>query len=250
MTDTMRAVVLDAPGPPEALRVRELPIPNPRPGWILIRVKAFGLNRSELHTRLGLAQGVTFPRVLGIETTGVVAAAPGGDTRSASRWPPSWAAWAAPSTAATPNTPASPHPRSSLPLRPRLGDPRRRARDAPDRQRLPDPWSRRTTWSVAAHPGRHLVRRDGRRDPCKGPRTHRALDDPPGRTSSWARGDRRRPRDRRRRPHRTRSAHPIPGRRRSRTRTRRHPTLPNTLRATFTYEVGSASKASWQACEK
>src|SRR6266536_404039 len=77
MTATMRAVVLDAPGPPEALRIRELPVPEPRPGWVLIRVKAFGINRSELHTRLGLAQGVTFPRVLGIEATGVVAAAPG-----------------------------------------------------------------------------------------------------------------------------------------------------------------------------
>ena len=79
MTATMRAVVLDAPGPPEALRIRELAIPEPRPGWVLIRVKAFGINRSELHTRLGLAQGVTFPRVLGIEATGVVAAAPGGE---------------------------------------------------------------------------------------------------------------------------------------------------------------------------
>lgn len=79
MTDTMRAVVLEGPGPPQALEVRELPIPNPRPGWVLIRVKAFGLNRSELHTRLGLAEGVTFPRVLGIEATGVVAAAPGGE---------------------------------------------------------------------------------------------------------------------------------------------------------------------------
>ena len=78
MTDTMRAVVL-APGPPEALQIRQLPIPEPQPGWVLIRVKAFGLNRSELHTRLGLAQGVTFPRVLGIEATGVVAAAPGGE---------------------------------------------------------------------------------------------------------------------------------------------------------------------------
>ena len=37
---------------------------------------AFGLNRSELHTRLGLAQGVTFPRVLGIEAVGVVDSAP------------------------------------------------------------------------------------------------------------------------------------------------------------------------------
>src|SRR5207253_2683150 len=79
MTATMRAVVLDAPGPPEALRIRELPVPEPRPGWVLIRVKAFGINRSELHTRLGLARGVSFPRVLGIEATGVVAAAPGGE---------------------------------------------------------------------------------------------------------------------------------------------------------------------------
>jgi NADPH2:quinone reductase len=79
MTSTMRAAVLEAPGPPEALQIRELPIPEPRRGWVLIRVKAFGLNRSELHTRLGLAEGVTFPRVLGIEATGVVAAAPGGE---------------------------------------------------------------------------------------------------------------------------------------------------------------------------
>src|SRR5713226_1319693 len=79
MTATMRAVVLDAPGPPQALRIRELPVPEPRPGWVVIRVKAFGINRSELHTRLGLARGVTFPRVLGIEATGVVAAAPGGE---------------------------------------------------------------------------------------------------------------------------------------------------------------------------
>jgi NADPH:quinone reductase len=77
MTDTMRAVVLDAPGPADALTIREIPVPQPRPGWVLIRVRAFGLNRSELLTRLGLADGVTFPRVLGIEATGVVAECPG-----------------------------------------------------------------------------------------------------------------------------------------------------------------------------
>lgn len=79
MTSTMRAVVLDAPGPPEALTIRELSVPVPEPGWVLIRVTAFGLNRSELHTRLGLAEGVTLPRVLGIEATGVVESAPGGE---------------------------------------------------------------------------------------------------------------------------------------------------------------------------
>jgi NADPH2:quinone reductase len=76
---TMRAVVLDGPGPPEALVVRERPVPVPDRGWVLIRVTAFGLNRSELHTRLGLGAGVTFPRIPGIEATGVVAACPGGE---------------------------------------------------------------------------------------------------------------------------------------------------------------------------
>lgn len=81
MPDTMRAIVLDAPGPPEALTIRDLPIPVPAPGWVLIEVRAFGLNRSEYHTRIGLADGVTFPRVLGIEAVGVVAACPGGGFR-------------------------------------------------------------------------------------------------------------------------------------------------------------------------
>src|SRR3954466_7190068 len=79
MTETMRAIVLDAPGPPDALKFRELPVPTPAVGWVLIEVKAFGLNRSELHTRQGLASGVTFPRVLGIEATGVVEECPGGE---------------------------------------------------------------------------------------------------------------------------------------------------------------------------
>jgi NADPH:quinone reductase len=79
MSRTMRAVVLDAPGPPSALTIRDVPVPVPSPGWVLIRVRAFGLNRSELHTRLGLAEGVTFPRVLGIEAAGVVADCPGGE---------------------------------------------------------------------------------------------------------------------------------------------------------------------------
>jgi NADPH2:quinone reductase len=69
---TMRAAVLDQPGPSAKLELRDVPIPDVKPGWVRIQVKAFGLNRSELHTRIGLAEGVTFPRVLGIEATGVV----------------------------------------------------------------------------------------------------------------------------------------------------------------------------------
>jgi NADPH:quinone reductase-like Zn-dependent oxidoreductase len=73
----MKAVVLDAPGPPESLQIRDVPIPTPGRGEVLIKVAAFGLNRSELHTRLGLAEGVIFPRILGIEAAGTVSACPG-----------------------------------------------------------------------------------------------------------------------------------------------------------------------------
>ena len=73
----MRAVVLREPGPVENLELTDLPLPEVKPGWVRIAVRAFGINRSELHTRLGLAEGVTFPRVPGIEAVGVVDA--GGD---------------------------------------------------------------------------------------------------------------------------------------------------------------------------
>jgi NADPH:quinone reductase-like Zn-dependent oxidoreductase len=52
---------------------------------VLIAVKAFGLNRSELHSRLGLAEGMTWPRILGIEATGVVESCPGGEFRAGQR---------------------------------------------------------------------------------------------------------------------------------------------------------------------
>ncbi|OIW25489.1 GroES-like protein [Coniochaeta ligniaria NRRL 30616] len=76
---TMRAAVLHAPGPAEALRLEEIPVPAANQGQVLIRIRAFGLNRSELFTRQGHSPGVRFPRVLGIEAVGTVAAAPGGE---------------------------------------------------------------------------------------------------------------------------------------------------------------------------
>ncbi|AEV84597.1 NADPH:quinone reductase [Actinoplanes sp. SE50] len=70
---TMRAAVCERAGGPEALVVREVPVPAVRDGWSLVRVMAAGLNRSELRTRQGHSPGVRFPRVLGIECVGVVA---------------------------------------------------------------------------------------------------------------------------------------------------------------------------------
>jgi NADPH2:quinone reductase len=75
----MRAVVLLKPGSVENLVLRDLAMPPAREGWVRIRVEAFGLNRSELMTRLGLSgDAVTYPRVLGIECAGVVDHAPAG----------------------------------------------------------------------------------------------------------------------------------------------------------------------------
>lgn len=56
-------------------------IGRPAPGndWILIKVRAFGLNRSELMTRKGLPPNVLFPRILGIECVGEVEFDPSGE---------------------------------------------------------------------------------------------------------------------------------------------------------------------------
>jgi len=81
MMTTMKAAVIHEAGGPEVLKIGSLPIPTPKNGEVLIRVKAFGLNRSELFTRQGHSPTVKFPRVLGIEAVGVVEAAPGGEFR-------------------------------------------------------------------------------------------------------------------------------------------------------------------------
>ncbi|SDM98438.1 zinc-binding dehydrogenase [Actinomyces ruminicola] len=68
---TMCAAVLTAPGI-ENLHVTEVPVPQPRPGWVRLKVMAFGMNRSEYHSVTGQAGGMSYPRVLGIEASGVV----------------------------------------------------------------------------------------------------------------------------------------------------------------------------------
>ncbi|NUU17777.1 zinc-binding dehydrogenase [Cellulomonas humilata] len=75
----MRAVVVDSPGGPEVLTVRDVPVPRAQPGQVLVRVHAFGLNRSELHFRRGQASFGSYPRIPGIEAAGVVQDAPGGE---------------------------------------------------------------------------------------------------------------------------------------------------------------------------
>ena len=75
----MRAVVIYEAGGPEVLKLETRPAPEPKAGEVLIRVRAFGIDRSEMFTRQGKSPNVKFPRILGIEATGTVEAAPGGE---------------------------------------------------------------------------------------------------------------------------------------------------------------------------
>jgi NADPH2:quinone reductase len=50
----MRAVEVSAPGGPEVLKPVERPVPSPKPGEILIKVAAAGVNRPDVLQRMGL----------------------------------------------------------------------------------------------------------------------------------------------------------------------------------------------------
>jgi len=76
---SMKAAVIYEPGGPEVLKIETRQAPVPKQGEVLIRVKAFGLNRSELFTRQGHSPSVKFPRILGIEAVGLVEEAPGNE---------------------------------------------------------------------------------------------------------------------------------------------------------------------------
>ena len=77
----MKAAVVYESGGPENLKIEERPIPKVRDNWVLVKVRAFGLNRSELMTRKGYSPNVVFPRVLGIECVGEVQDDPSGELR-------------------------------------------------------------------------------------------------------------------------------------------------------------------------
>ena len=70
--ETMKAIVIYEAGGPEKLLLEERPIPELQEGWTLVKVRGFGINRSEIFTREGLSPSVTFPRILGIECVGQV----------------------------------------------------------------------------------------------------------------------------------------------------------------------------------
>lgn len=48
----MKAVLLDKITPAEMIQLKETEIPEIKPGWVLIKVKGFGMNHSEQILRL------------------------------------------------------------------------------------------------------------------------------------------------------------------------------------------------------
>lgn len=78
----MKAIVIYESGSSENLIIEERPIPNSKNGEVLVKIKAFGLNRSELMTRKGYSPNVKFPRVLGIECVGEVIEDPSAELKN------------------------------------------------------------------------------------------------------------------------------------------------------------------------
>jgi putative PIG3 family NAD(P)H quinone oxidoreductase len=76
---TMRAVVVEGgKGPAEALRLQAIPTPKPKPGEILIAVRAAGVNRPDLMQRMGrYPPPPGAPETLGLEVAGEVVQAAG-----------------------------------------------------------------------------------------------------------------------------------------------------------------------------
>lgn len=70
----MKAVVLEKTCAANELTVSNVPIPKVKPGWVLVKIKAFGVNRAELIMRSveGNAPYITLPRIIGIECVGEI----------------------------------------------------------------------------------------------------------------------------------------------------------------------------------
>ncbi|WP_293334315.1 zinc-dependent alcohol dehydrogenase family protein [Parvibaculum sp.] len=72
LPDTMRAMLLDAPGAP--LRLAQIPVPRPGPGEVVVKVEACGVCRTDLHVVDGELPDPKLPLVPGHEIVGRVAA--------------------------------------------------------------------------------------------------------------------------------------------------------------------------------
>ncbi len=72
--ESMKAIVADAPGSPEVLELRQVPVPEPGPGQVRIRVAYAALNPLDTHARAARIEwnAPAFPMTPGYEYSGLV----------------------------------------------------------------------------------------------------------------------------------------------------------------------------------
>jgi NADPH2:quinone reductase len=63
-------------GGPEKLVWEEVPLPDPKPGEVLVRHKAVGLNYIDVYFRTGLYKAPSMPVTVGMEGAGIIEAMP------------------------------------------------------------------------------------------------------------------------------------------------------------------------------
>jgi NADPH:quinone reductase-like Zn-dependent oxidoreductase len=68
----MKAVLLDAPGPPSSLRIGELADPAPSSDEVLVRVHAASLNPVDFKVAAIGSELWSYPHVLGVDAAGVI----------------------------------------------------------------------------------------------------------------------------------------------------------------------------------
>jgi len=99
----MRAITIDRYGGPEVLQHRDIPVPEPAPHEVLVRVACAGINFMDIHTRQGKYANsrtypVRLPCTLGMEGAGTVVKAGTAATRIAPgdrvAWCISWGSYA------------------------------------------------------------------------------------------------------------------------------------------------------------
>ncbi len=73
----MRAIVLEKFGGLDSLVYKEIPDPESKAGYVVIEIKAFGINHAEMHMRRG--EWAEAAKVIGIECVGLVKSCPGGE---------------------------------------------------------------------------------------------------------------------------------------------------------------------------
>lgn len=73
----MKAIVIEKFGGPDSLVIKDVAIPEPKQGEVIIQIKAFGVNHAEMHMRKG--EWAEWMPISGIECVGTVSSCPGGE---------------------------------------------------------------------------------------------------------------------------------------------------------------------------